>query len=190
MSEHVTACQWHKVAATSSLSLDRHILQVARLQQDRVARDMIVAQAKDLNKHVEQVKNRMALTVKSSAAEILQGAGSDRKKLIRISAKDDGNNRAAGDFMNIDNLDSRFEVDVKNAIETIGSLDQTHHVKFQREIQDTLAQAESGGGTVRSIRGLAHDRVRIASTTTPHTNSGDAFNAQGKDGKRPCFGPQ
>ncbi|CAO3574400.1 unnamed protein product [Mortierella alpina] len=190
LSEHVTACQWRKVAAASSLSLDRHILQVARLLQDRVARNMIVAQAKDLNKHMEQVKDRMALTVKSSAAEVLQGAGTDRKRLIRISAKDEDNNRAAGDFMNIDNLDSRFEVDVKNAIQTIGSLDQTHHAEFQRQIQDTLTQAESGGGTVRAIRGLAHDRVRIASTTTRRTKSGDAFTAQGKDGKRPWFGPQ
>ncbi|KAF9966801.1 hypothetical protein BGZ70_001215 [Mortierella alpina] len=190
MSEHFTADQWHKVAAASSLSLDQHILKVARLQQHGVARDRIVAQAKDLNKHMEQVKDRIALTVKSSAAEVLEGAGTDRKRLIRICGKDEGDNRAVGDFMSIDSLDSRFEVDVKSAVQTIGRLDQAHHAKFQREIQDTLTHVESGGGTVKAIRDLAHDRVRIARITTMNTKAADSFTTQGKDGKRPWFGLQ
>ncbi|KAF9989863.1 hypothetical protein BGZ75_004688 [Mortierella antarctica] len=190
LSEQDAAGQWHKVAAASSLSLDRHILQVARLQQDGVVRNSIVAQAKDLNQHMEQSKGRIASTVTSSAAEVLQSADIDGSELAGIPGKDEGKNRAIGGSMNIDSLDSRFEVDVKNASQTINSIDQARRTQFQHDIQGTLANAESGGDTVRTIQSLIHDRVRIARATTLHTKHGDTLTPLGKDGKRPWFGQQ
>ncbi|KAF9942290.1 hypothetical protein BGZ67_002310 [Mortierella alpina] len=190
LSEQDAAGQWHKVAAASSLSLDRHILQVARLQQDGVVRNSIVAQAKDLNQHMEQSKGRIASTVTSSAAEVLQSADIDGSELAGIPGKDEGKNRAIGGSMNIDSLDSRFEVDVKNASQTINSSDQARRTQFQHDIQGTLANAESGGDTVRTIQSLIHDRVRIARATTLHTKHGDTLTPLGKDGKRPWFGQQ
>ncbi|KAF9284254.1 hypothetical protein BGZ68_004821 [Mortierella alpina] len=189
-SEQDTAGQWHKVAAASSLSLDRHILQVAGLQQHALARNLMAAQARDFTKHMEQTKDRIASTIKSSAADVLQGADANRGKLGTIPGNDDGKNRTIGSSMNLDSLDSIFEEDIKDASQTIINLDQARHAMFQHDIQDTLTRVESGGGTVKAIRGLTHDSVRIASATTLYTGRGATLTALGKDGKRPWLGPQ
>ncbi|KAF9953345.1 hypothetical protein BGZ72_005483 [Mortierella alpina] len=190
LSDTGTAGQWHKVAAASSLSLDRHILQVASLQKHGLARTLVVAQAKDLNKHMEQTKDRIALTIKSSAAEILRDADTQYEELGGIVGNDESKNRAIEDSMSIDSLDSRFEVDMKDASKTISSIDRTRHSKFQRDIQDTLTSVDSGSGIVKAIQDLAHDSVRIASAPTLHARQGSTSTAPGKDGKRPWLGPQ
>ncbi|KAF9558165.1 hypothetical protein EC968_007223 [Mortierella alpina] len=193
LSEPNTAGQWHKVATTSSFSLDRHILQLARMQQQEVTRNFIVAQAKDLNEYMRQTKDRIVSIVKSSAVEVLQSADTERKRSARIigeGGEGEGEKRAIDESTDIDSLDSKFEADVKNASQIINNIDQMRHIDLQHDIQDTLTNAESGSGTIGAIRGLAHDRVRIAKATTLHTKRGGTLTALGKDGKRPWFGPQ
>ncbi|KAG0306027.1 hypothetical protein BGZ98_003090 [Dissophora globulifera] len=152
-------------AAASSLSADRHILQVAGLQRRSTMQQLAVDKAKQLNQSMEQSKAEVMATMQSFISTLpkeCQVPANHTSNNNNNNNKSHNSNREEA-RMTVGSLSSKFENDFRTVV--VGSIvqfEQSHHAAFLTDIEDMAADVQVGEAIAERARGLKEDSERLA----------------------------
>ncbi|KAG0314407.1 hypothetical protein BGZ99_008155 [Dissophora globulifera] len=155
-------------AAASSLSADRHILQVAGLQHRNTMQQLAVDKAKQLSQSMEQSKAEVMATMQSFISTLpkeCQVPANHTYNNNNNNNNDHSSNREEA-RMTVGSLSSKFENDFRTVV--VGSIvqfEQSHHAAFLTDIEDMAADVQVGEAIAERARGLREDSERLAEQT-------------------------